>query len=234
MDPSRQLLSSSMADIAERLRMERIRRGVSQRALAARLGLSPSLISQIETGRSKPSVSTLYSLVNELGLSLDRLFGEDETPSGDGPVRFEGDPAAAVPVVRPHERHVIELESGVRWERLTSDHEEGVDFLYVTYDVGGASSANGALMRHPGREYGYLISGRLGVQIRFTEYLMEPGDSVAFDSTQPHRLWNAGDVPAHALWYVVGRDGLRPHPLQRHDWPTGQIPGPLNPDLDKT
>jgi transcriptional regulator with XRE-family HTH domain len=199
-----------MADIANRLRMERTRQGVSQRALAARLGLSPSLISQIETGRSKPSVSTLYSLVNELGLSLDRLFGDDETASGgDGPVRPGGDAAGAQEVVRPHERHVIELESGVRWERLTSDHEEGVDFLYVTYDVGGASSTNGALMRHPGREYGHLISGSLGVQIRFKEYLLEPGDSIAFDSTQPHRLWNAGDVPAHALWYVVGRDDLR-------------------------
>ena len=224
-----------MADIADRLRIERTRQGVSQRALAARLGLSPSLISQIETGRSKPSVSTLYSLVNELGLSLDRLFGDEEPPSGgDGPVRSGGDAAGAQEVVRPHERHVIELESGVRWERLTSDHEQGVDFLYVTYDVGGASSTNGALMRHPGREYGYLISGSLGVQIRFKEYLLEPGDSVAFDSTQPHRLWNAGDVPAHALWYVVGRDGLRPPPLQHHRSPTGQIPGPLKPDLDKT
>lgn len=223
-----------MADIADRLRMERTRQGISQRALAQRLGLSPSLISQIETGRSKPSVSTLYSLVNELGLSLDRLFGDDETPLGDGPVRFAGETGEAQEVVRPHERHVIELESGVRWERLTSDHEEGVDFLYVTYDVGGASSANGALMRHPGREYGHLLSGHLGVQIRFKEYLLEPGDSIAFDSTQPHRLWNAGDVPARALWYVVGRDGLRPSPLQHHRASTGQIPGPLKPDLDNT
>jgi transcriptional regulator with XRE-family HTH domain len=224
-----------MADIADRLRIERTRQGISQRALAQRLGLSPSLISQIETGRSKPSVSTLYSLVNELGLSLDRLFGDDETPTGgDGPVRAAGDGAGAQEVVRPHERHIIELESGVRWERLTSDHEEGVDFLYVTYDVGGASSANGALMRHPGREYGHLISGSLGVQIRFKEYLLEPGDSIAFDSTQPHRLWNAGDVPARGLWYVVGRDGLRPRPLQHHRFPTPQIPGPLKPDLDKT
>lgn len=224
-----------MADIAERLRMERTRQGVSQRALAARLGLSPSLISQIETGRSKPSVSTLYSLVTELGLSLDRLFGDDDAPAGrDMPAPSEHDAAEVQEVVRPHERHVIELETGVRWERLTSDHEEGVDFLYVTYDVGGSSSANGALMRHPGREYGHLLSGRLGVQIRFQEYLLEPGDSVAFDSTQPHRLWNAGDAPARALWYVVGRDGKQPGRLQQHGSHTDQIPGTLKPDLDTT
>lgn len=198
--------SATMADIGDRLKVERVRQGISQRALAERLGLSASLISQIETGRSKPSVSTLYSMVTELGISLDSLFGDDEV----APVTDEAAGAGVEPgqeVVRPHERHVIELESGVRWERLTSDHEDEVDFLYVTYDVGGASSTDGTLMRHPGREYGHLISGRLGVQIRFKKYLLEPGDSIAFDSTQPHRLWNPGDVPARALWYVVGRDG---------------------------
>ena len=51
------------------------------------------------------------------------------------------------------------------------------------------------------------ISSALGIHIRFQRYVPERGDSIAFDSTQPHRLWNAGDDPVHALWSVVGRDG---------------------------
>lgn len=208
MDPSAQVPSASTAAIGDRLRVERIRQGISQRALAERLELSPSLISQIETGRSKPSVDTLYSMVSELGISLDRLFGDDQVePPGDASADAGNDLGGGHEVVRPRQRHVIELESGVRWERLTSDHDEEVDFLKVIYDVGGSSSADGTLMRHPGREYGYLISGRLGVQVRFKKHMLEPGDSIAFDSSQPHRLWNPGDVPAEALWYVVGRDG---------------------------
>jgi transcriptional regulator with XRE-family HTH domain len=205
MDLPTQMSSGSMADIGDRLRVERTSQGISQRALAERLGLSPSLISQIETGRSKPSVSTLYAIVTELGISLDRLFGDDEVSTDGGPVEEGVIEEGASEVVRPSQRHVIELESGVRWERLTSDHDEEVDFLYVTYDVGGSSSADGTLMRHSGREFGHVISGKLGVQIKFQKYLLEPGDSIAFDSTQPHRLWNPGDVPAEALWYVVGR-----------------------------
>lgn len=208
MDLPTQMSSGSMADIGDRLRVERTSQGISQRALAERLGLSPSLISQIETGRSKPSVSTLYAIVTELGISLDRLFGEDDVSADRGLTREGGGEAeGGQEVVRPWQRNVIELESGVRWERLTSDHDEEVDFLYVTYDVGGSSSADGNLMRHSGREYGHVISGKLGVQIKFQKYLLEPGDSIAFDSTQPHRLWNPGDVPAEALWFVVGRDG---------------------------
>lgn len=201
-------LPRHFGDVGEQLREERQRQGISQRELAARLGLSPSLISQIETGRSKPSVSTLYAIVTELHLSLDRLFrGTDEDP---GPIFGEAEPSRGPglgrgTVVHPEDRHVIELESGVRWERLTGDPEDEVDFMYVAYDVGGASAANGTLMRHSGREYGYVISGRLGLQIGFRNHTLGPGDSIAFNSTQPHRLWTIGDEPVHAIWCVVGR-----------------------------
>jgi mannose-6-phosphate isomerase-like protein (cupin superfamily) len=90
--------------------------------------------------------------------------------------------------------------------------EDGVDFLHTTYEVGGASTPDESLMRHDGREYGYVMSGTLGVQIGFDEYELSPGDSIAFDSTLPHRLFNAGDVRVHAIWLVVGRDGKRGGP----------------------
>jgi mannose-6-phosphate isomerase-like protein (cupin superfamily) len=61
-------------------------------------------------------------------------------------------------------------------------------------------------MRHHGREYGYVMSGTLGIQIGFQEYELKKGDSIAFDSTTPHRLWNKSDEPVHAIWFVVGRD----------------------------
>src|SRR5689334_24243182 len=60
--------------IGSRLRAERERQGLSLRKLAGRLDISPSALSQIETGRSRPSVSTLYAIVSELGISFDELF----------------------------------------------------------------------------------------------------------------------------------------------------------------
>ena len=81
-----------------------------------------------------------------------------------------------------------------------------MDFLEAIYEVGGASTPDQSLMRHHGREYGYVVSGRLGVQIGFEQHELEPGDSIGFDSTLPHRLYNIGDVPVHAIWFVVGRE----------------------------
>lgn len=196
-------MTTELDGIGDRLREERTAAGLSQRELARRLDLSPSLISQIETGLSNPSVGTLYAIVTELGLSLDHLIrGRAFTESnGDGPP-----PGENPPLVHPNERRVIELDSGVRWEQLTAQTEDGVDFLHAVYEVGGASTPDESLMRHHGREYGYVISGTLGIQIGFDNYELGPGDSIAFSSTTPHRLYNMGTEPVDAVWFVVGRD----------------------------
>lgn len=199
-------MTEQLDGIGERLRIERTKAGISQRELARRLGLSASLISQLESGLSKPSVGTLYAIVTELDLSLDKLLrGDDHTGHEESSAEGEGDQHAGRPLVHPSDRKVIDLASGVRWEQLTADTEPGVDFLHAIYEVGGASTPDESLMRHHGREYGYVISGKMGIQLGFDVYELEPGDSIAFDSTEPHRLFNRGDVPVHALWFVVGR-----------------------------
>ncbi len=203
-------MAGELEDIGTRLREERERVSISQRELARRIGLSASLISQIESGQSKPSVSTLYAIVTELGVSVDDVFhtSNGHRHSGEDHGESEGSGGGDQgPVVRSDERHVIDLASGVRWERLTSHQREDVDFLHVIYDVGGSSASDTMMMRHPGREYGIVISGRLGVQLGFERFELEPGDSIGFDSTQPHRLWNLGDEPVHGYWFVVGREG---------------------------
>jgi transcriptional regulator with XRE-family HTH domain len=208
-------VAGELGDIGARLREERERSRLSQRELARRLGVSASLISQIESGQSKPSVSTLYSIVTELGVSLDDVFQVHAQERVAVAAAAGGSAASASPegehgagpVVRPPDRHVIELDSGVTWERLTSHEHEHVDFLHVIYDVGGSSAPDERLMRHEGREYGFVISGTLGVKLGFERYELGPGDSIAFDSTVPHRLWNVGDEPVHGIWFVVGRDG---------------------------
>lgn len=195
-------LPEALDAIGARLREERERAGLSQRKLAKRLGLSPSLISQLESGQTKPSVGTLYSIVTELGVSLDSVIRGEEGPPMP---RVVADPRPASPVVHPDGRQAIDLASGVRWEELNADTEDGIDFLHAIYEVGGASTPDESLMRHHGREYGYIMSGTLGIQIGFNEYTLEPGDSIAFDSERPHRLFNKGDEPVHAIWFVVGR-----------------------------
>jgi transcriptional regulator with XRE-family HTH domain len=203
--------------MGDRLRRARQARGLSLRGLAEVLGISPSLISQVETGRAKPSVNTLYALANELGISLDvLLFMDTKPPAGDaanGDGREATDPGEITvphePVQRAASRTTIRLGSGVVWERLTTESIRNVDFLHVTYEVGGESSPADAFQRHTGQEWGYVLSGTLMVRIGFDEFVLKPGDAISFDSATPHRLFNAGDTPASAVWFVLGRGAPR-------------------------
>ena len=211
----------SNTTLGARLREERDRLGLSLRELARRLDVSPSLVSQIETGKTQPSVRTLYAIVTELGVSLDDVF----TPPGrssdghslpssprtssrkvSGTTEAMRDPAEGHGrVQRAADRRVIDLGSGVHWERLTTWNDRDVDFLYAIYEAGGSSSPDGSLMRHNGREFGIVLTGKLGVTVGFEEHVLDPGDSIAFDSSIPHRLHNDGDEVVTAIWMVLGR-----------------------------
>jgi transcriptional regulator with XRE-family HTH domain len=213
----------SEREIGPQLRAEREAQGVSLRKLSKAVGISPSALSQIETGRSKPSVNTLYALVTELGLSLDELFaGERRRAPGGKPARRSSSPPASreargLGVQLADDRKVLNLESGVVWERLTPTSEPDVDFLYVTYEVGGASSPGGKFVRHEGREYGLVLEGKLRVTVGFDVHELGPGDSIAFDSFVPHRLENIGKVPARAVWFALGRSGSDPRTDRLND-----------------
>jgi transcriptional regulator with XRE-family HTH domain len=202
-------------DVGPHLRAHREERQLSLRELARRLNISPSALSQIETGKSRPSVSTLYAIVSELGISLDELFGGLQPAPARRASRPQAEPKPPTEthsldsdrVQRRGTRHGIDLQSGVRWERLTAQPDSEADFLYVVYDVGGSSSQNDLFMRHAGREYGVVLTGTLEVTVGFETYTLGPGDSISFDSTIPHRLRNTGSEPATGVWFVIGRSG---------------------------
>jgi transcriptional regulator with XRE-family HTH domain len=181
------------------------------REIAGRVGVSPSLISQIERDKVNPSVSTLWSLVSVLGLTMSDVFPDEaRRPSSAQPVIPL---APSGPVTTPGDRSTINLETGVQWERLTAGSDALVEFLMLVYPPGAASCDADSLMRHSGKEYGYVLSGRMGVCIGFDEYELGPGMAISFDASSPHRLWAIGESPAEALWVVVGRqnDSRGPH-----------------------
>jgi transcriptional regulator with XRE-family HTH domain len=195
--------------IGERLRAERQRKGMTVREIARRIGVSPSLISQIERDKVNPSVATLWALVTVLGLHMGDLFANADAPPGLRPV---APPAPSGPATAAGARAIINLETGVFWERLTAASDPLVEFLSVVYPPGAASCDENSLVRHGGKEYGYVIRGLLGVRIGFDEYELGPGMAISFDSSAPHRLWAIGPEPAEAIWVVVGRqaDGRGP------------------------
>jgi transcriptional regulator with XRE-family HTH domain len=213
-------VTTALPPVGERIREARQRHGMSLRALARAVGVSASLISQIETGKSRPSVSTLYAITKALEISVEDVFDGAAVEAGGSvaQVPVGGPLSGAVlqavhgltqpdghrigPIVRPEAREVLRLDSGVTWERLGHLPGTRIDFLLVTYGPGGSSSSGDQLMRHSGVEYGFLIEGELTLTLGFEEHLLRPGDAVSFPSSTPHRYRNDGVTPAVGVWYV--------------------------------
>ena len=185
--------------VGTRLREAREARQLSLRGLARAVDLSPGMLSQIENGHARPSVGTLWALVSELGLSLDALFpAVDET---------EAAPRSGPVVQRAGSRQVLELSGDVSWEQLNAPDDTGVVFAHVTYRPGEATHEHADLprARHTGQEYGYVVSGRLVVEVGDDEVELGPGDAITFDSETPHRFRAAGEEPARAVWFNRAR-----------------------------
>lgn len=209
-------MTEGLGQIGERLRVERVRSKLSQRELARRVGISASLISQLESGTSKPSIDTLYALAIELNLSLDHLIGRATGAEGG---RVPDVDAAPGPVVRIHERKSIDISPGVRWQNLRRVPDQQLEFIEAQYDEGGSSSET--LMRHHGREFVYALTGKLGVQLGFEVFELSPGDTIEFDASEPHRFFNAIKEPTRAVHVVLGRrhyHGTTPLPVADDDW----------------
>jgi transcriptional regulator with XRE-family HTH domain/uncharacterized cupin superfamily protein len=190
-------------DIGDELRRVRVSRKLSLRSVATEVGVSASLLSQVETGKTQPSVSTLYSLVNLLGISLDGLMKG----------QFQGEAAAKSAgyedghhgiVQRRSENPVIEMENGVVWERLADGGKDDADPLMVTYEPGSSSSVEAKMMRHDALEYGVIIEGTLTLRIESDVHELYPGDSFSFDANRLHMYENNSAKPARGIWFVIG------------------------------
>src|SRR3984893_8265449 len=210
--PAAPKIADAQSELGPRCRAIRLRQGVGLRELARRLALAPSSIAQIETGKIRPSVRTLYALASEFGVTVDEvLFNEmplpvdGASPSARGASRIGSEPALAVQ--RAVERPAIVLNSGVKWERLMLWADEDVEFIEATYAPGGASSTDDSFVSHSGHELGTVLSRTVLVVVGFDDFVLEPGDSITFPSSTPHRLSNDGAEAVRAIWVVRGIRG---------------------------
>lgn len=189
------------------LRAAREERGLTLKALADSMGVTSSLLSQIETDKVQPSLNTLYQLATRLHFSVDELLGLDlGKPTREDP---------AVLVQREQDNPSLTMSGGVHWERLACKPGVAIEPLRVTFPPRSSSSADGGMLATTGLEFGILLSGLLTLQIGFEMHHLEAGDSLFFDRTRPHVYINESDSEARGVWFVVGNHTATPEPTTK-------------------
>jgi len=212
-------MSDAVAQLGSRLKEIRVKTGLSLREIARQLNVSPSFVSQIENGKSQPSVSTLYAMAKLLSVPVDVLFQSSGEPiveskknydleinrnTFDHPTDAWDSSRARISSVNSNNRSVITMDSGVTWERLAATAEESVNFMEIVYEPGAETNKSGDLIFHDGFEYGYALEGELEVTIGDLILQLSTGHSIGFDSSIPHRFRNIGASKFRGIWFVHG------------------------------
>jgi transcriptional regulator with XRE-family HTH domain len=198
--------------LGARLRELRTGEGVSLRALAGRLGISPSAVSQIERGVMRPSVSRLIAYVGAIGVPLSAVFeaGIEKAPEGSAAARAAECNAGwhqagqyQFAIRRSWEVAPILLGGGVTFRRLSPVPTPGVEFFESVYPPNSMSNAHGELLRHEGYEVGTVTAGNLTVDFDTDVVTLAVGDSITFPCSRPHLISNRSAVTAVATWLIV-------------------------------
>lgn len=173
--------------IGPRLRELRELHGLSLRALAAASGVSVALLSQVENGRSEPSIATLRKLAPVFDADIAELFHEPAAPR--------------VHLSRPGTRTILTAPTGmVGYERLTPGRGD-LEVLRAVLQPGEASAAEPR--GHESTECVYVVAGAVVVEIGAEEHHVRTAESITFDSRLPHRFRNPFDDAAEILVSVT-------------------------------
>lgn len=167
-------------DIGHRLKMIREERGMSQRELATKAGLTNGTISLIEKNKTSPSVASLKSLLDAIPISMAEFFSTLEE--------------AEAPKVFYRHNEFTEIAPStadqVSLRQLGRAELHSLQVLYETYPMGADTGPE--LISHEGEEAGVVIAGEIEVTVDTSVCVLCPGDGYLFDSRLPHRFRNIG------------------------------------------
>ena len=182
-------------EIGKKVRALRMRKKIGLVELGKHTGFSAALLSKIESSKIHPPLGTLLRIAMVFGVGLDHFFSDPK----EKPVAV---------VVRKADR--IQLTGGGTDPKRPAYGFESLDF--PANDRTSSSffaeflpvdPAKAAPHAHPGSETLYVISGKLAVMVDREEHVLSAGDSLYFDSTQPHSYRRVGGQKCFAVVLTV-------------------------------
>ncbi len=182
-----------MTPLGERVRGLRLERLLQQRQLAEKAGLTPSMVSQIESGRLTPSLHTLGKLAAALGVPMATLF--------------DGEPAGSIVVTRKKDYPVVSFDGASEtWAVLGAGLFQGkIRAVVSTLGPRSRGFDTDKVVIKPGQmKLFYVLDGRVALRYNGERHELTAGDSALLDGGAPHGWENVGTRPARALWVILG------------------------------
>jgi len=194
---SKKTSPTGQVNVGQRLRELRGEHDLSIRALAEKSGLAINTLSLIENAKTSPSVSTLQQIAAALDVPITAFFETDT-------------PRARVVYTKAGSRPSANFAHGILADLGAGMANPAVQPFVITLEPNLGSGANPII--HTGHEFVYCLEGRITYTVEERTYLLEPGDSLLFESHLPHRWQNVDAQQAQAILIM--------YPSDEHDRPT--------------
>ncbi|GGF43060.1 XRE family transcriptional regulator [Aliidongia dinghuensis] len=183
-------LDNESAQIGKRIRDLRVGAGMTLTDLSKAAKVSIGTLSQLERGLVSPTVRTLYTVGNALGVAPAWLIDPSQAA---GPSNSE-----STFIVRANRRQKFLDSGGIRKDIASPAASERLKGFFMVIEPGCGSGAEP--YKHTGEEIGLILSGTLELSIDDESYTLNEGDCFAFESSRPHRFSNFGPRPASVFW----------------------------------
>ncbi len=163
-------------NLGAKLRTLRLRKKISLVDLGKHTGLSASMLSQLENGKLVPTLPTLARISMVFDVGLDFFFADKQRKK-------------LFSIVRGAERMRFPDRAGnpkpsYFFEVLAfSAQEKGMQAFFADFTE---STGKPEEHFHDGAEFLYLLEGEIGIVFQGEEHHLTAGDSVYFDSSEPH------------------------------------------------
>lgn len=172
--------------LGSEIRRNRIERGLTLVDIAASTGLSVSMLSMLERGKTGVSVGSLVAVASALGVAVGDLFHSATAPESS--------------LVRRGEQPELTIGPGVTRRIIQRSPEHGLEVTALQLEPAAHTGAE--LVRHEGQEVVIVQAGELTVQINDDTFELAEGDSLRLDAEAPHRFANNGGGTAQVLLVV--------------------------------
>ncbi len=183
-----------MDQMGRRIRKKRDDSGFQVKELSAKIGVTSSLISQIEKGKAFPSIVTLKKIAVALHTTVGELIGEDENLDKH-------------PLLKSDERRFVKENENGTGLHLLSHHDPSKQIEPYIIQFKKKSDSNGIMTtNYPGQEFCFILKGSFDVVINDQQYYLNEGDGFYFNSNQAHLFKNISDKEAELLWIIVPRN----------------------------
>jgi transcriptional regulator with XRE-family HTH domain len=175
---------SETIDIGANLRKLREDRNLSIRSLSKICGLAVNTLSLIENGKTSPSINTLSKIAKALNIPLTAFFSS-------------GIERNDICYSEKSKAISIEFKSGKYFDLGSQKTSLPIGPFLIS--ILPKANIDIEIISHPGYEFALCLNGILGYFVKDKRYLLECGDSLLFDASNPHCWYNPSDTPTEFL-----------------------------------